>query len=69
MEQFGVITMPYLYKVDFYFEDKIVGTVKVRAWSRKEAWFESWSTPEYANAKTYGKIMFDATRLEREDEL
>lgn len=62
-------TTPYLYRVDFYVNDKVVGSVETRAWTRFEAWVESWSTIEYENAKSYGRIMFDATRLERQDEI
>lgn len=53
-----------LYRVDFYLDDKIIASVEVRAWSRKEAWFESWSTTEYKAVKDKGRIMFDATEIQ-----
>ena len=67
-------TTPYLYRVDFYIDDKVVGSTEVRAWSRKEAWIESWSTETYKLLRDIypwqeHRMMFDATRLERQDEI
>lgn len=58
----------YRYRVDFYISDKIVGHTFVNAWSRKEAWFESFSTKQYNDACDKAKInnkhlYWDATRL------
>lgn len=63
------VNIPYLYKVDFYIDGWFANSVEVRAWSRKEAWIESWLTDEYKSLKDVRHLMFDATRLEREDEI
>lgn len=39
----------------------VIGSIEVRAWSRKEAWFEYWSTEQ--SIKDRGRIMFDATEI------
>ncbi len=65
---------PYLYRVDFYLGGRIIGHTLTRAWSRREAWINSWSTKAYLVADAEAKrettsLMWDATRLERQEEV
>ncbi len=54
------------YRVDFYLKDKIIGFAYVNAWSRKEAWVESWNTKEYKYLKnkyvTWDAILVDESK-------
>jgi len=54
------------YRVDFYIDHGIVGSTKVKACSRFDAWVDSWKTPEYAAAKAKAneanvQVFYDAT--------
>lgn len=56
------------YRVDFFVNDRLSGHTFVDAWSRKEAWFESWATPQYLTVRIEAdrksaRVTFDATRL------
>lgn len=63
-------TRPYRYRVDLFSRGVKRASVYVDAWSRKEAYIDAILTPEHRLVEQkWGDITWDATRLDRVDEI